>query len=104
MSKIFGNSYVAEYVPEYLPWYERDGLMTHNDQLKWKEFISDPKAAIKNIKVINFEMIRAQCRGTPHTHSDQFYQTEREKNVSKMPQKDREKLSQPVSDLKGCIR
>ena len=46
--KIFANSYVHEYVPEVLPSYEGDGLMTYIDQLKYKEFISDPHAAIKN--------------------------------------------------------
>ena len=29
--KIFANGYVPEYVPEDLPWYERDGLMTYID-------------------------------------------------------------------------
>ena len=42
MSKIFANSYVSEYVSENLPWYELDGLKTYLEQLKWKEFISDP--------------------------------------------------------------
>ena len=91
MSKIFANSYVLEYVSENLPWYERHGLMTYIDQLKWKEFISDLDASIKNKKVINFEKIRAQCRRTPCTRSDQFYQTVREKNVAKMPQNNRKK-------------
>ena len=91
MSKIFANSYVPEYVSEYLPWYECDGLMTYIDQLKWKEFISDLDTSMKNNKVINFEKIYAQCTGTPCTHSDQFYQTVRGKNVAKMPQKDRKK-------------
>ena len=48
MSKIFFNSYVPEYVSENLPWYECDGLMTYIDHLKWKEFISDSDASIKN--------------------------------------------------------
>ena len=73
MSKIFFNSYVPEYVSENLPWYECDSLMTYIDQLKWKEFISDSDASIKNTKVINFEMIHAQCKGMPRTLSDQFY-------------------------------
>lgn len=59
MPKIFANSFVPQYVPEDLPWYERDGLMTCVDQLKWKEFLFDLDAAIKNIKFINFEMIHA---------------------------------------------
>ena len=65
--------------------------MTYIDQLKYEEFISDPDAAIKNTKIMNFEMIHTQCRVTPRTHSDEFYQTVREKNVTKMPQKTRKK-------------
>ena len=47
-------------MPEDLPWYERDGLLTYFDQLKYKEFICDPDAAVKNTEVINFDMIHAQ--------------------------------------------
>ena len=43
-------------------------------------------------------MIHAQCRGTPRTHSDKFYQAVREKNVSNMPQKDRKKT------VAACLR
>ena len=86
-SKIFANNYIPKYVPEDLPWCERDGLLTYIDQLKYKEFISDPDTAIKNTKVINFDTIHAHCGGTPHTHSDNFYQTVRE-DVKKMLQKD----------------
>ena len=91
--KIFANSCLPEYVPEDLPWYERDGLMTYIDQLKYKEFLSEPDAAIKYTKLINFEMIPTQCRGMPSTLSDQFYQTVREKNVAKISQKDRKNSS-----------
>ena len=96
--KIFANNYIPKYVPEDLPWYERDGLLTYIDQLKYKEFISDPDAAVKNTKVINFDMIHAQCWGTPRTHSDNFYQTVREKDVKKMLQKDKKKA------VAACIR
>ena len=89
--KIFASSYVPEYVLQDLPWYERDGLMTYIDQLKCKEFISDPDVAIRNTKIKNFEMIHAQCRGTHRTHSNEFCQTVRQKNVAKMPRKDRKK-------------
>lgn len=72
--------------------------MTYIDQIKYKEFISDPDGAIKNTKIINFEMIHAQCRGTLCTHSDEFYHTIRKKDVAKMPQKDRKKA------VSACIR
>ena len=94
--KIFANSYVPEYVPEDLPLYERDGLMTYIDQAKYKVSISDPDTAIKNTNIIYFEMIHGQCRGTSCTHSDELYHTGREKNVAKIPQKDRKKLLWPV--------
>ena len=59
--KIFANNYISKYVPENLPWHEKDGLLTYIDQLKYKEFLSDPDATVKNTKVINFDMIHAQC-------------------------------------------
>ena len=96
--KVFANDYIPKYVPEDLPWYEREGLLTYIDQMKYKEFISDPDAAVKNTKVINFDMIHTQCGGTPRTHSDNFYQTVREKDVKKMPQKDKKKT------VATCIR
>ena len=83
-SRIFANNYLPEYMPEDLPWFERDDLMTYIDYLKYEEFISDPDAAIKNTEIINIEMIQAQCRVTPYTHSDEFFQAVREKNVTEM--------------------
>ena len=52
--KIFANNYIPKYVSEDLTWYERDGLLTDIDQLKYKDFISDPNNHIKNTQVINF--------------------------------------------------
>ena len=85
--KTFANNYIPRYVPKDLPWYERDGLITYIDQLNYKEFISDPGTAVKNINVMNFDMIHPQCRGAPRTHSDNFYQTVREKDVKKNARK-----------------
>ena len=81
--KIFTDNYIPEYVPEDLPRYERDGLMSYIDQLKCIEFLSDPDTAIKNTKTINFKMIHAQCKGTHRTHPNKFYQKVREKDVKK---------------------
>ena len=65
VGKIFANNFIPKYVPENLPWYERDDLLTYIDQLKYKEFISDSDVAVKNTKVINFDMIHTQCWSTP---------------------------------------
>ena len=69
VGKIFANNYIPEYTPGDLPWYERDGLMTNIDQLKYKGFIFATDATIKNAKIINFKMIHAQWDG-PRKHSD----------------------------------
>ena len=44
------NNYVPGYVPENLPWYKRDGLLTWYDRAKYKEFLEDPNAHFKNKK------------------------------------------------------
>ena len=62
--------------------------LTCTDKLKYKDFISDPDAHIKNTQIINFEIIHAQCRGQPRTHSDKYFQTVTCKDVKKMPEKD----------------
>ena len=60
--KIFVNKYVTDYVLENLPWYERDSLLTYIDQLKYKDFKSDPDAYLKKkAEVVNFDMIYARC-------------------------------------------
>ena len=33
------NTYVPKFVPKYLLWYERDGLMTWYDQIKCEDFL-----------------------------------------------------------------
>ena len=35
--KIFANKYIPKYVAEDLPWYEREGLLTYIDQMKYKD-------------------------------------------------------------------
>ena len=65
-SKIFANNYIPKYVPEDLPWCERDGLLTYIDQLKYKEFISDRDTAIKNtkVKILTRSMLTVEVRPT----------------------------------------
>lgn len=38
---VYQNNYIPEYVPEDLPWYERDGLMKYIDQVKCQDFLKD---------------------------------------------------------------
>lgn len=48
------NKYIPEVVPSNLKWFERDGLFTYIDQLKYERFISGPdkyfeKAEVKKL-------------------------------------------------------
>lgn len=55
------NNYVPEYVPENLPWYEKDGLLTWYDQAKCKEFLEDPDPILKT-KNSDFDIIYKSVR------------------------------------------
>ena len=57
------NSYVPKYMPEILPWYERDGLMTWHDQGKCADFLEDTNNHFREAKIINFDIIHRQCQG-----------------------------------------
>ena len=61
-------NYANKYVPQHaghgsLLWYERDGLMSYIDALKYEQFQNDPQGHFERTRVINFEIIQAQARG-----------------------------------------
>ena len=65
MSKIFDNQVIPKYMPEDLPWYERDGLLTWYDQDKYKRLTENRDKYLENLTIINFDMIYDQIRGIP---------------------------------------
>ena len=88
-SNNLANSYVPNYVPEILSWYERDGLMTWYDQGKCKEFSRDTDKHFRETKIINFDIfdiIRTECRGeVVPPELLQYYETGNEQTVSQYP-------------------
>ena len=94
----FGNIYIPDYCPPDLPWYERDSLLTWYDPNKYREFSKDLDNYLKNKKVINFDMIHAQCRGDKREYSKKHYQTTVIDHVKKMPQKEKKRA------LGACLR
>ena len=88
-SNNLANSYVPNYVPEILSWYERDGLMTWYDQGKYKEFLRDTDKHFRETKIINFDIfdiIRTECRGeVVPPELLQYYETGNEQTVSQYP-------------------
>lgn len=61
------NSYIPIYASSNLKWYERDGLLTYINQLKYNELIENSDKHFRIAKVINFEIIHKECRGQPAT-------------------------------------
>lgn len=89
---------VNKNILELVPWYERDGLPSYIDQLKYEDLISDLDKHLEKEKVINFEIIHVKCRRAPKQYSDHYYQTNRTSDVQKMSQKKRKRV------IGACLR
>ena len=59
------NSYIPPFVKKDLKWFERDGLLTYIDRLNYKHFEEDRDRYLKNVKIVNFDIINHQLRSTP---------------------------------------
>lgn len=62
-AKKFLNNYLPEYISDSLPWFERDGLMTYIDKLKYDSFVKELDSHFGNMQIINFDIIHKQARG-----------------------------------------
>lgn len=81
----FVNKYISNYAPPNLRWWQRDGLLTYIDQLKYTDFTSHPDYYInKEAEVINFDMIHRRYRANKQCNSDRYYQTVFASDLKKM--------------------
>ena len=55
--------YVSGFVSNDVKWYERDGLLTWYDQMKYERFLQDVNNHFANIKIVNFEIINKWIKG-----------------------------------------
>ena len=55
--------YVPGFVSYDVKWYERDGLLTWYDQMKYERFLQDVNNHFANIKIVNFEIINKWIKG-----------------------------------------
>ena len=79
------NSFIPPYIKQNLKWLERDGLMTYIDQLQYKRFEEDRDNYLKNVKVINFDIINHELKGTPLQKSILDYKTIYTNDLKQMP-------------------
>ena len=86
-------SYVPPFVPQDLPWYERDGLMMWYVQGKCQEFLRDTDRHFNKTKIVNFDIIHKQCCGEVVPNELlKYYQTVNQTRVSEYPPGDQEKI------------
>ena len=71
------HTYVTNFVPNDIPWYERDGLMAWYNKCK---------------KTVNYDIIYRECRGeVVLKHLLKYYQNVNERNVSEYPTPEQDK-------------
>ena len=84
------NRYIPEYVNTDLKWFERDGLLTYIDQLKYRKYSSNSNNYVANANIINFDIIHSMCRGDDRKHSDNYFKTVEYSQLKNMPEKDKD--------------
>ena len=77
------------YVPKYIPPEERD-FLSYLDDLKYEKYMEDPDIYFKNIKIINFDIIRNL--GEPMRKPIETYQTVHDADLVKYTPKAKEKF------------
>ena len=91
MDTINSNSYIPPYVAPNLKWYERDGLLTYIDRLKYERKYENRDSYLENVEITNFDIIHHECRGDPLQKSHKEYMTVNEQSVDRMSTTDRKK-------------
>ena len=60
---------------------QKKDFLTYLDNLKYGEAMRDPDRFVKNVKIINFDIINYECRGAPLSKSYEYYQTVHENRL-----------------------
>ena len=92
------NRYIPQFVKSNLKWYERDGLITYINRLEYEKFEEDKDQYLKNINIINFDIIHNRCRNEPLENSIKNYKTVSTKDLKQMPLADKD------AALAACFR
>ena len=92
------NRYIPQFVKSNLKWYERDGLITYINRLEYEKFEEDRDQYLKNINIINFDIIHNRCRNEPLENSIKNYKTVSTKDLKQMPHADKD------AALAACFR
>ena len=88
----FWNGYFPQYTKENLKWYERDGLLTYYDLLKYKGRSRDSEKSLNNITVINVDITDNEWKGYRMGKTKKEYKAITSKYFKSYPEKEKEKL------------
>ena len=86
------NTYILKNVPKDLKWYDHDDLLTWYDQRNSEKILRDTDSHFKQAKIINFDIIRRECRGEVPKDVLVDYQTVRDNDVLSYPKNEQRKL------------
>ena len=90
MAKKIDNTYIPKFVPNNLPWYERDGLNTWYKQNKCNNFLEDPDKNFENLQINNFDLIFNKEK--LDSQKIEQYHTIDHKEIVRYPKKEREQI------------
>ena len=91
---IYTNTFIPEYVPDNLKWYERDGLDTWYKKNKCGEFLEDTDCYFHTAQIINFDIIRNQ-KQLPKNKLEQ-YQTVNYDTIKKYPLSEQARITSSI--------
>ena len=90
MAKEVDNTFIPEFIPNNVPWHDRDGLNTWYKQNKYKKFLEDTDNHSKNLETTNFDMI--YNKKTLSNDKIKQYESIDDHEIMKYPIKERDQI------------
>ena len=81
-------------VNNYIPYYPVNKDNLHDSLLrnKYEKINKNKKEYFELAKIVNFDMIHNECKGTPLQNSVKYYQTIHQDNLKRAQEEDREEF------------
>ena len=81
-------------VNNYIPFYPVKKDILHDTLLRneYEKINKNKKEYFEHAKIVNFNMIHNECRGTPLQNSIKYYQTIHQDNLESAKEEDREEF------------
>ena len=94
MAKNVDNCFVPKFIPDNLPWYEKDGLETWYRKNKCDDFLSNTDDHFQNTVIVNFDIIRN--KGKIENKKLKNYQTVNYETIKDYPPSQQFKITSSI--------